>query len=92
MFANNLRIFYLYLVSFVALLTAVFALYGSAVAIMDIVFADDMKSYYYRNLFNMCAFWIVALPVYFFHWSAINKEEGRQKSISDQAEVLNKWE
>ena len=92
MFANNLRLFYLYLVSFVALLTAVFALYGSAVAIMDIVFEDDMKSYYYRNLFNMCAFWIVALPVYLFHWRAIGREEGRREAIADQAEVLKKWE
>ena len=90
MFANNLRLFYLYLVSFVALLTAVFALYGSAAAIMDIVFESD-RSYHYRNLFNMCAFWIVALPVYLFHWKAIAKEEGKRERIADQAEVLRKY-
>jgi len=101
MFANNLRLFYLYLVSFVALLTTVFAVYGSAAALMDIiVFGSDSGtrapgvtlSYYFRNLFNMCAFWIVALPVYLFHWKAIEKEEGRRGKIADQTEVREKWE
>ena len=95
MFANNLRLFYLYLVSFVALLTAVFAIYASAVAVMDIIFgveAPGSNGYYYRNLFNTCAFWIVAVPVYLFHWKAINKEEGRHQKLADQTEVLKKWE
>jgi len=90
MFARNLRLFYLYLVSFIALLTAVFALYGSATAIMNLIFTSGDKSYFYRHLFNVCAFWIVALPVYFFHWGAIKK--GNKPKIADQAEVISKWE
>ena len=86
MFANNLRLFYLYLVSFVALLTAVFAIYGSAAAVMDIIAFGSGSgitppgtslSYYYRQLFNMCAFWIVAIPVYLFHWKQIERASNK---------------
>ena len=94
MFAKNLRLFYLYLISFVALLTTIFALYGTAVALMNIIFPVE---YYgdnnakFRTLFNMCAFWLVGLPVYYFHWQAIRKERTTRK-IAEQSEVAEKWE
>ena len=95
MFAKNLRLFYLYLVSFIALLTTIYALYGTAHAIMNIIIRQDGfyfdSNSIYRQLFNMCAFWVVALPVYYYHWQAI-KSERRRNTIAEQSEVAEKWE
>ena len=94
MFAKNLRLFYLYLVSFIALLTTIFALYGTSFVVMNILIREDGpydNNAMFRKLFYMCAFWIVALPVYYLHWHAIKKERRREK-ISEQSEVADKWE
>ena len=95
MFAKNLRLFYLYLVSFIALLTSIYALYGTSHSIMNIIIEPNWPGYDrnsgLRELFNMCAFWVVGIPVYYFHWQAI-KNERKTRKVSEQSEVAEKWE
>lgn len=88
MFSKDIRILYLYIISFIALLTIMFSVSSLVDNITRYAFPTDYSfnqetseevKYNYqirtlRQIFTSGAIILIAAPLYLYHWSMIQKE------------------
>lgn len=80
MFTKNIRIIYLYLVSFISL--SMFAGGFISTVYNIVVYFTKRQTYYYSSLqdiFTSMAVILVSVVLYAYHWKSIEFEKGREK-------------